>query len=148
MSDEQKAKIAAARQGQRLSPEHREKISQSMKQSVVVENQHLNPEWRAKISQTMKGKPKSEETKRRMSEARTGRRVPDAWEGSAAEYSKLHRKVEKVRGKPQCCWICGATDPCFIYEWANLTGKYEDIQDYKRLCRSCHQKFDQARATK
>jgi len=24
----------------------------------------------------------------------------------------------------------------------NLTGKYEDIYDYKSLCRKCHNKFD------
>ncbi len=28
------------------------------------------------------------------------------------------------------------------YEWATLTGRYDDVMDYKRLCASCHKRFD------
>ena len=29
------------------------------------------------------------------------------------------------------------------YDWANLTGHYDDPNDYKRMCRSCHWKYDE-----
>ena len=29
-----------------------------------------------------------------------------------------------------------------IYDWANLTGKFYDVNDYKQMCRSCHSIFD------
>jgi len=28
------------------------------------------------------------------------------------------------------------------YQWASLTGDYADINDYKRMCQSCHAKYD------
>jgi len=28
------------------------------------------------------------------------------------------------------------------YEWANMTRKYEDVYDYIRVCKSCHNKLD------
>jgi len=31
------------------------------------------------------------------------------------------------------------------YEWCNLTGKYEDIMDYARMCIPCHRKYDKKR---
>jgi hypothetical protein len=46
------------------------------------------------------------------------------------------------RGKPQHCADCGASGPGRRYEWANLTGRYGDSSDYKRLCRQCHIRFD------
>jgi len=40
------------------------------------------------------------------------------------------------------CDVCGTTEPGKHYDWANLTGRYEDVNDYKRMCRSCHFKHD------
>jgi hypothetical protein len=31
------------------------------------------------------------------------------------------------------------------YEWANLTGRYDDVKDYARMCISCHRKYDKKR---
>lgn len=63
------------------------------------------------------------------------------WKGDKAGYASLHRRVEAQRGKPRKCEECGTTE-ARMYNWANLTGKYADIYDYKRLCRSCHAKLD------
>ena len=46
--------------------------------------------------------------------------------------------------QPQC-ERCGTTDPTKRYEWANLTGHYEDVADYERMCKSCHERYDRAR---
>jgi len=61
-------------------------------------------------------------------------------------YSSFHRRVREQRGIPSECDICGSNDLRKAYDWANLTGQYDDIYDYKRMCRSCHQKHDRRAA--
>jgi hypothetical protein len=67
------------------------------------------------------------------------------WRGDDAGYQALHLRVEAARGKPQMCSRCGTTNPAKTYEWANLTGDYRDVNDYERMCRSCHKLYDNAR---
>lgn len=67
------------------------------------------------------------------------------WRGSAANYQALHLRVESARGKPSRCSCCDNTDPGAKYEWANLSGDYEDINDYARLCVPCHRRLDARR---
>lgn len=64
------------------------------------------------------------------------------WKGDEASYSAFHYRVESVRGKPKKCEVCGQDNPNKKYEWANLTGNYKDVDDYKRMCTSCHRCFD------
>lgn len=66
----------------------------------------------------------------------------DSWKGSAAGYAALHLRVYTERGCPRKCEVCGTTDRRKRYEWANLTGQYDDPQDYKRMCTSCHHRHD------
>lgn len=66
----------------------------------------------------------------------------DTWKGDGAGYQAFHRRLDAMFGKPKCCAVCGNTSRRF-YDWANLTGKYTDLKDYKRMCRSCHSKYDQ-----
>lgn len=68
-----------------------------------------------------------------------------AWKGPHAGYQALHLRVAVARGKPTFCACCDTTDPAKRYEWANLTGRYDDISDYVRLCVSCHRRLDAAR---
>lgn len=70
------------------------------------------------------------------------------WKGDDASYSAFHYRIQKLKGKPKRCEQCRTTDPKLSYDWANLTGRYEDPNDYKRMCRSCHIKFDRGRAKK
>lgn len=81
---------------------------------------------------------------KRRSKARrnqTGSNNPN-WLGDKASYFGMHKRVRKVRGKPQHCEHCGRNDAKTKYHWANLTRKYEDPYDYIRLCVSCHAKHD------
>jgi hypothetical protein len=65
------------------------------------------------------------------------------WKGALAGKVALHKRVNRLRGKPMLCEVCGSDgDLETIYDWANLTGNYQDINDYKRMCRSCHAKYD------
>lgn len=68
-----------------------------------------------------------------------------AWRGDAATYTALHLRVQVALGKPSHCTQCDTTDPANRYEWANLTGTYTDVNDYARMCVSCHRLFDAAR---
>lgn len=67
------------------------------------------------------------------------------WKGASANYHSLHHRVETRRGKPKHCDVCGCDDPSRIYDWANLTGRYDDQLDFKRMCRSCHRHYDYSR---
>lgn len=69
------------------------------------------------------------------------------WRGNGASYSAFHQRVINLKGKASehGCSVCGRKDAAASYDWANLTGKYEDINDYKPMCRSCHRKYDKAR---
>lgn len=67
-----------------------------------------------------------------------------AWKGDAAQYQALHLRVATVRGKPSRCDQCGTTT-ARRYEWANLTGNYRDVNDYRRMCVPCHRIYDNQR---
>jgi hypothetical protein len=56
-------------------------------------------------------------------------------------YYDCHRIVRKTRGSPKKCELCGAEN-LSRYDWANLTGNYDDINDYKRMCKPCHVRYD------
>ncbi len=58
-----------------------------------------------------------------------------------------HQDVEAVRGRPSCCEHCGTSERR-MYHWANVSGRYDDIYDYIRLCVPCHSKFDMSDSKK
>ena len=62
------------------------------------------------------------------------------WKGDSAKYAALHLRVASARGTPSKCGHCGTESGCF--DWASVTRHYQDVNDYIRLCRSCHNKFD------
>jgi hypothetical protein len=68
-----------------------------------------------------------------------------SWKGDAAGYQALHLRVAQLRGKPNACGRCKRNGPGRRYEWANLTGRYEDPEDYERMCVSCHRIYDAQR---
>jgi hypothetical protein len=68
-----------------------------------------------------------------------------AWRSDSAKYAAFHLRVQVARGKPQLCARCDTTDRDTRYEWANLTGRYEDVDDYERMCVTCHRRFDAQR---
>jgi hypothetical protein len=60
-------------------------------------------------------------------------------------YARYHARVRSLRGSPHQCEVCGISDLEKFYDWANLTGHYEDPQDYKRMCKPCHRDYDKSR---
>lgn len=67
------------------------------------------------------------------------------WKGDSGGYCALHARVVALRGRPKQCQRCGFEGEGRWYDWANLTGRYDDPLDYERMCRSCHQKYDHQR---
>jgi len=59
--------------------------------------------------------------------------------GSMQEYKKYHARVYRARGYANSC-INGCTHT--RYEWANISGNYDDINDYQQMCATCHRNFD------
>lgn len=62
-----------------------------------------------------------------------------SWKGSEASYTALHARVYGVRGKAsdQRC-RCGRQ----AMDWANLTGRYDSVDDFEAMCRPCHRAYD------
>src|SRR3990167_2950991 len=65
-----------------------------------------------------------------------------SWKGTAASYSAFHMRVRALRGRPKFCEFCKTRNSKSTYEWANISGCYDDPTDYRRLCRSCHCRMD------
>ncbi len=67
---------------------------------------------------------------------------PYAWKGDKVGYHALHAWIARHFGKPKICEDCKTTK-AKKYVWANISGEYKrDLKDFKRLCTSCHIKFD------
>lgn len=60
-------------------------------------------------------------------------------------YYNSHYMVRKHRGQPSFCEVCKCENEDNFYEWANMTGDYNNIYDYKRMCRKCHRAYDKDR---
>lgn len=65
------------------------------------------------------------------------------WKGAGASYTAFHQRLYTLFGNPRLCSVCGTTI-AKRYDWANMTGRYDDPADYRRMCRSCHFKRDRA----
>lgn len=102
--------------------------------------QKVSEETKKKISETNKGcigywlgKKLSEEHKLHISKP------------ESTNYRTIHWWVQRVLGKPNKCEYCDNTN-AKAYDWANIDHTYKrDINDWVRLCRSCHIKFDRSR---
>ena len=71
------------------------------------------------------------------------------WKGDGVGYVSLHKWVRKHLGESKICAVCGTDDEDKTYNWANLSGRYiRDLSDWKRMCLSCHRKYDYGRNKK
>lgn len=64
-----------------------------------------------------------------------------AWKEKIS-YSGIHKWIARELGTPNYCEFC-ERDDLSKYDWANISGLYfRDINDWMRLCRFCHSKWD------
>jgi len=64
-----------------------------------------------------------------------------SWKGDKAGYAAFHRRLYAAFGKPTKCAVCN-TEESDNYDYANLSGEYQNIDDYLPMCRSCHWQYD------
>lgn len=66
------------------------------------------------------------------------------WKGDFAGYVAIHNWVRKHKGRPNRCEHCGKIElNTKKIHWANIDHKYRRVlDDYIRLCASCHEKYD------
>ena len=73
-----------------------------------------------------------------------GEKAPN-WKGKAAGKAAIHDWLNALYGKPRFCEGCGDESRMGDkrYDWANISGQYKrDRDDFLRLCKSCHRRFD------
>ncbi len=76
-----------------------------------------------------------------------GEKAPH-WKGDKAKpasvYSRVHRWMERQKGKPLKCENCNKeAKNTRQAHWANISGEYlYDVTDWIRLCPRCHKTFD------
>lgn len=74
--------------------------------------------------------------------------VHPKWKGNSIGKAGVHRWVDKWKGKPNKCEVCGVENKK-KYEWANIDHKYRRVlEDYTRMCTSCHRNYDKSRGVK
>lgn len=96
-----------------------------------------------------KGYKVTEESKRKISLAMTGRdgmkeEKNPRWKGDNCCYAVIHQWVARWKGSPHICEGCGNTKLRHRqYHWANIDGKYRRVlDDYIRMCVKCHSQHD------
>lgn len=93
--------------------------------------------------------PFTEEHRRKLSNSAIVKyaRIPvtKRFKSESTNYQQWHKRMKRYLGDPSVCFVCDTTSLAKIYEWANLTGKYDDPRDYKRMCHSCHKRYDMKR---
>jgi hypothetical protein len=135
--------------GKIITQETRKKISQALKGIIPKNNAKLiklpkTDEWRRKMSEARLlrkeklGYLNSPETREKMSNAHKGEKSAH-WKGDDVV---PHHWIEKKLGKPRYCEHCKRTDRK-VYDWSNKNHKYiKIIEDWQRLCRKCHIAYD------
>lgn len=67
-----------------------------------------------------------------------GKQYLHLWKDNVT-YGSLHKQVYKKYGKAKKCSKCGSTKNV---QWANVSNKYKNNEDFVELCTSCHKKYD------
>ncbi len=63
-----------------------------------------------------------------------------AWKGENVGYTQLHKWIRAHKKKSKLCEMCKEKPP---FDIANISGEYKrDIDDFRWLCRRCHQLSD------
>jgi predicted RNA-binding Zn-ribbon protein involved in translation (DUF1610 family) len=105
----------------------------------LIARKYCSTSCQMKGNKTRKGKPPTNAFK----PGETSGENNVNWKGDQASYGSIHDWVSYHRGKPKKCEHCGIADPSKRYEWANVSKEYKrEIDDWIRLCKKCHYKYD------
>ena len=132
-------KISRALKGKRISP----KTEFKKGQIPWNKGKKWPKEIRDKISKANKGKSPNKTSFFR-GDPRVVEENNPRWKGDDVGYGALHHWVKRKLGYPDTCEFCGKGGLAGAkIHWANISGEYKrEIEDWVRLCKSCHHKFD------
>jgi glycyl-tRNA synthetase (class II) len=118
---------------------HSEKTKEKMRLFRKNTKPTLGKHWKIKDTSKM-NKDKIGKPAKHIAE-RLGEKHPN-WVGNKAHYQTFHKWINSHFGSPNKCELCGRSDKK-KYEWASKKHIYtRNINDYIRLCTSCHRKYD------
>ena len=110
------------------------------KKGLIPWNKGTKGICKSNFSSFKKGHIRSSETIKKCLEAVTGKNNYQ-WKEKPS-YNSIHTWVRRWKDKPSICEMCGVTT-AKKYEWANIDHKYRRVlEDYIRVCTSCHRKYD------
>jgi len=124
------------------------------KQGRFVKGHIHTKEALKKIGKASKGRkptPKQLQALKKMWGFYKGKKIPQitgdkhpAWKGDKASQSSIHSWVKRIMGTPNVCDFCGKiSDNKVGMHWSNKDHKYKrDLNDWQRLCASCHKQYD------
>lgn len=129
----------------------KQSLEHIQKRIAAREYRPLTKETKEKIRRARAFQVFTRETRLKMSitQKRIGNKPPllygednPGWKGDQVKYRSLHSWVERRLGKPQLCSNC-QTNKSKRFNWANISHEYKrDLDDWIRLCGSCHIKYD------
>ena len=135
--------------GCKLTPEHREKIRLSLLGNKRAHGNKFSDEARARLcisragkGNAMYGKHHSEETKRKIALANSGKQMEKNpnWKGDDVGYQGIHKWIRKYVPKPETCEMCHENKRLLA---ACVTGVYNrDPKNFKYICYKCHNHMD------
>jgi len=113
--------------GKKMTDDHKRKIGAANKISQIGNKNSL-------------GHKVSKETKNILKEYTNEKNAK--WKGDKANPCAKHAWLRRKFGSPSVCEHCG-TKSAKRYEWSCKKHIYtRDREDYQRLCKSCHLKYD------
>lgn len=73
-----------------------------------------------------------------------------SWSGDEVGYHGIHKWLRREFGKANMCESKKCEGWCKQYDWAKIKGKkYErKRENFKKLCTSCHRKYDMTQEQK
>jgi hypothetical protein len=120
--------------------------------ALSIKGKPMTQQLKEAIRKSHVGRKNTPETIEKMSESAKERakRLPldnernPGWKGEKVSYDGLHRWVQRKLGRPKRCEFCGfLSDNPHMFDWANKSHKYKrDLTDWLRLCRKCHNAYD------
>ena len=151
-SEATRAKMSASAKD-RCTKEWREAMSMRLRHAVdeqKIVSMYIGGQTQDEVATSMSGSRKvvSNVLKRNKVKSRPAAKrnqwgaANTGWRGEKASLTNKHRRLYRAFGQPKVCDVCGTDDPKRTYDWANLTGDYDNPADFKRMCRSCHWKYD------
>ena len=121
-----------------------------------IKGKPLTKAHKLKLSLALNGikrYPFTDAHKKKLSDAKIGvyeNEKHPQWKGDRASYRAIHKWVERKLGTPRKCQKCKLIIlGQHRMHWANISRKYQrNLQDWIRLCSSCHGKFDTGKRRK